>query len=178
MTFRLVIGIDPGVTGSIALLADGEFAGFIDIPSVPRRTKGNEVNGLQLSEMLDAEVAKHPGAYKVGVIERIGIRPGQSASSTSNFGETFGLLKGVLCHARIKYMVVQSSMWKRDLGLLAPKNEEVDKSAARLAAIEKFPAAAPMLQRVKDHNRADALWIAYWAEKTEQIGDRARRRAA
>lgn len=169
MTFRLVLGIDPGVTGALALLADGEFAGFIDIPSAPRRTKGNEVNGLELSVRLDAALAKHQGAYRIAVLERIGIRPGQSASATSNFGETFGLIKGVLCHARIKYMVVQSSMWKRDLGLLAPKEEGVDKSAARLAAIEKFPTAAEQLQRVKDHNRADALWIAHWAQVTEQI---------
>jgi len=169
MTYRLVLGIDPGITGAIALLADGEFVDFIDIPSVPRRTKGNEISGRVLSERLDEELAKHPGAYCIGVIERIGIRPKQSASATSNFGETYGVLKGILAHARIDFIVVQSSQWKRDLNLLAPKDEEVDKNASRIAAISKFPIAADKLKRVKDHNRADALLIAHWAQQTGQI---------
>jgi len=169
MTFRLVFGVDPGVTGAIALLADRKFAGFIDIPSVPRRTKGNEVNGLVLSQRIDEACAAHPGAYRIAVIERIGIRPGQSASATSNFGETYGVLKGIFAHARIQYMVVQSSMWKRDLGLIAPKGEEVDKDAARIEAIALYPEAAPQLALKKHHNRADSLLIAHWSEVTEQV---------
>lgn len=169
MTNRLVIGCDPGVAGAFSFLADGRFAGFIDMPSVPRRTKGSEVDGLALSRLLDGVVSQHAGAYVIAVIEQIGIRPGQSASATSNFGETYGLIKGVLAHARIPYMVVQSSMWKRGLNLLAPKGEEVDKDAGRIEAIALYPDAAGQLNLKKHHNRADALLIAHWAEATEQI---------
>jgi hypothetical protein len=107
---------------------------------------------------------KHTGAYILGVMEAVHSMPKQGSASTFRFGESFGVLKGVMAAVGVTYCLVDPGVWKRRLQLLGE-----GKDAARMLAIEMFPGAAHDLQRKKDIGRADALLIAYWAELTEQI---------
>lgn len=173
MTNRLILGVDPGNSGAIALLADGAPAGFIDMPTVPRETKGNEINAKALCAALRGALQHHPGAFVLAVLERVnampsigkgGERSSMGTSSAFNFGESFGVVKCALASQGISYCLVQPATWKRDLGLRGK-----DKEAGRALAISLYESAAHDLRRVKDQGRADALLIAHWGYITEQL---------
>ena len=155
MTYRVTIGIDPGQTGAIAVLADGAFAGFYDMPTVARPAGGQQVNGAELAAQLREIRAAHPGAHVLAVLERVSAMPGQGVSSMFRFGESFGVVKGVLAAMGWPLHSVSPAAWKRRCGLIG-----ADKDCARTLAIQLFPAAAGGLTRKKDVGRADALLIA------------------
>lgn len=164
MTFRLTLGIDPGQTGAVAALADGKLDCFVDMPTSPRKAGGHQVSGAGLAAHLRKIVAAHPGAYVIAVLEQVNAMPNQGSSSGFRFGQSDGVVRGVLGALGIGFIEVPPQMWKRHLRLTG-----CDKDAARTLAIQRFPAAAGSLARKKDVGRADALLIALWAETTEQV---------
>lgn len=164
MTLRLVIGADPGQTGALALLADGEVDRFIDMPTIPRRAGGQQVDGVTLANELREALARHPGADVLAVLELVSAMPKQGSASGFRFGQSDGILRGVLGALRVPLIEVPPQMWKRHLRLTG-----CDKDAARALAIQRFPIAAPRLARKKDIGRADALCLALWATVTEQV---------
>ena len=163
MTLRLIIGCDPGQTGCLALLADGEPAGFIDMPTMPRKAGGFEVNAASLAAQVRGLLHKHQGAYVFAVVEQVGAMPKQGLSSTFRFGQSDGVLRGVLGALGIGYMEVHPVKWKNHFGLRGQ-----EKDAARSLAIRRFPSVSQELARKKDGGRADALLLALWCDNTEQ----------
>lgn len=163
MTLRLTLGCDPGQTGCIALLADGEPAGFLDMPTMPRRAGGQEVNAAALAEGLREHLAAHAGAHVFAVLEQVGSMPRQGLASTFRFGQSDGVLRGVLGALGIGYMEVSPVKWKNHYGLRGQ-----EKDAARALAIRRFPSVALQLARKKDQGRADAILLALWGASTEQ----------
>lgn len=161
--FRLTIGIDPGQTGCVAVLADGEFAGFIDMPTMPRPAGGNQINGTELAAALREIRTRHPGADVLACLEQVSAMPGQGVSSMFRFGEGFGVVQGVLATLGVPVVMVHPQRWKKAASLIGK-----DKDVARTVAIQRFPGAADQLKRKKDIGRADALLIAQWAYITEQ----------
>jgi len=166
MTLRLTIAIDPGHTGAVALLADGEPAGFIDMPTL-RREGQHEVDAAALAEAIRSARAAHSGAYISAVLERVRALPRDGKTSVFRFGEGFGKVKAVLETLGIRIRLVDPPVWKRHYGLL-----KTEKDAARLLAIRRFPSAVDKLQRKKDQGRADALLMALYHDSTE-VGARA-----
>lgn len=164
MTLRLTLGCDPGQTGAVAVLADGVVDRFIDMPTSPRRAGGMQVNGAALADELRETLRQHPGAHVLAVVEQVGAMPKQGSVSGFRFGQSDGVLRGVLGALRIGLIEVPPQMWKRHLRLTGQ-----NKDAARTFAIQRFPEASPRLARKKDIGRADALLIALWAETTEQV---------
>lgn len=163
MTLRLTLGCDPGQTGCVALLADGEPAGFIDMPTMSRAAGGFEVNAAALASNLRGALQAHPGASVLAVCEQVGSMPGQGLASTFRFGQSDGILRGVLGALGIGYITVSPVKWKGYYGLRGQ-----EKDAARSLAIRRFPCVAAELARKKDGGRSDALLLALWAESTEQ----------
>lgn len=164
MTYRLTLGVDPGQTGAVAVLADGVLDRFIDMPTTPRRAGGHQINAAALADSLRSVLREHPGAYALAVLEQVHAMPKQGGSSGFRFGQADGVVRGVLGALGIGYIEVPPQMWKRHQRLIG-----CDKDAARTLAIQRFPAAATQLTRKKDVGRADALLIALWAETTEQV---------
>ncbi|HET9817706.1 MAG TPA: hypothetical protein VFP92_00895 [Rhodanobacteraceae bacterium] len=148
----------------MALLADGEVDRFIDMPTVARRAGGQQVDGVTLANELREGLARHSGADVLAVLELVSAMPKQGASSGFRFGQSDGVLRGVLGALRVPLIEVPPQMWKRHLRLTG-----CDKDAARALAIRRFPDAAPRLARKKDIGRADALCLALWAMVTEQV---------
>lgn len=165
MTHRLVLGIDPGQSGAIAALADGAPKEFWDMPTMPRKAGGNEVDAATLATNIRNIIGRNPGAYTVAVLEAVSAMPKQGVSSVFRFGESFGIVKGILGALRVPVVLVPAATWKRRLGLWG-----TEKDFARTLAIQRFPIAADPLRRKKDVGRADALLIAHWAELTEAVG--------
>ncbi|MBB1060403.1 hypothetical protein [Marilutibacter spongiae] len=164
MTMRVTFGIDPGLTGAVAVLLDGEPGPLIDMPT---REVGDwgEVDAQQLALFLRDQRAAHPGAYISACVEKVGARPADGGTSAFRFGETAGKIKGVLEALGIPYSRAIPAVWKRGMGLIG-----TEKDAARLLAIRRFPGAADRLKRKKDGGRADALLIALHHENTQLQG--------
>lgn len=164
MTLRVTFAIDPGLTGAVAVLLDGEAGPVIDMPT---RKVGDwgEVDAQQLALFLRDTRANHPGAYVSACIEKVGARPRDGGTSAFRFGEGAGKVKGVLEALGIPYSRAIPAVWKRHMGLIG-----TDKDAARLLALKRFPSAEPLLRRKKDGGRADALLLALWHENTQLHG--------
>lgn len=168
MTFRLTIGMDPGLTGALAVLADGQFERFIDMPTRKRRTgDGMEVDAAALKRALVQVQAAHPGAYVLGVMEKVGGMRGQGGAASFNFGQSDGKLRATLECMDIPFIEVYPQTWKTYLRM-----KGMTKDQARQRVLREYPEAARQLQRKKDDGRADALLVAKWAELTEQVARR------
>ncbi|KRD71425.1 hypothetical protein [Lysobacter sp. Root96] len=175
MTFRLTFGVDPGLTGAIATLLDGEPGPILDMPTFHNGT-ANEVDALAIAVFIKQLRAEHPGTYVSACIERVRAMPDRAggnvrkmgAQSSFNFGDGFGQVKAAFRVLGIQPVFVEARSWKSTMGLIG-----FDKDVARQLAISRFPAAAMDLQRKKDGGRADALLIALWHDRKQLTGARA-----
>lgn len=158
MTLRVVIGIDPGLSGAIAALADGEPLAIVDMPTM-RIDGHNEVCAKSLAASLRHLRAQHPGAYFLAVLEKVNGRAGWGATQGFRFGAGFGKVKAVLETLGIDYREVQAPVWKRHYGLKGG-----DKDGSRGLAAARFPGMADAFERKKDDGRAEAILIALWAQ--------------
>ncbi|WP_161795366.1 hypothetical protein [Xanthomonas sp. MUS 060] len=162
MSMRLTIGIDPGLSGALAALIDGEAGPIIDMPTA-QVGDWREIDARAVAVWIREQRAAHPAAQVSACIEKVGARPGDGGTSAFRFGDTYGGLRAVLQVLGISYTRVIPAVWKRRFGLLGQ-----EKDAARQLALQRFPTAAAALKRKKDDGRADALLIALYHENTEQ----------
>jgi crossover junction endodeoxyribonuclease RuvC len=160
---RITIGIDPGQSGAIAILADGEPIQVFDMPVSARKTSGQEVSATALVIELRAILRRSEGAHVFAAIEQVGAMPGNGGTSMFRFGEGFGIVKGVLSALGIGYTLITPPRWKKWAGLIG-----ADKDASRTLAMQRFPGAVPWLTRKKDDGRADAILLARFAWESEQ----------
>jgi hypothetical protein len=170
MALTLTFGIDPGLSGAIVTLIDGEPGPMIDMPTYCIGEK-TEVDGSAIAAFVREQRGANPGAYVSACVELVGAIPmegrRQGSTSSFNFGESSGKVKAVLEALGVPYSRAIPSVWKRRFGLIGK-----DKDAARQLALVRFPSVAAELKRKKDSGRADALLLALWHESS-QIGTRA-----
>lgn len=165
MASRLTLGIDPGLTGAVATLIDGEPGPVLDMPTMD--VGGwDEVDARAVVLFIREQRAAHPGAYVSACIEKVGARPGDGGTSAFRFGQGAGKLLAVLEVLGIPTTRAIPAVWKRTFGLL-----KQPKDAGRVLACARFPAAAKAMSRKKDNGRADALLIALWHENTQLGSD-------
>jgi crossover junction endodeoxyribonuclease RuvC len=143
------IGIDPGVTGAIALIHD-EGQVVFDWP-------GDEVAASDLIMSLRVKYR-----IKGAALEDMGIGPALGKFGSSRLSENKGIWRGVLAAHGIPFRLVRPQTWKKGVVPKA-KTDKEKKKAALAGARRLFPLAD--LAREKDHNRADALLIADWARR-------------
>ena len=110
----LVIGIDPGITGSICFFEDGKIIDLIDMPNMADGKKQKkQVNGAQIyNEILLRTKNVEKRNIKV-VIEHVSAMPGQGVTSMFNFGQSFGVLKGICSAMQLSMHFVRPEKWKR-----------------------------------------------------------------
>ena len=160
----LVISIDPGITGSICFFEDGKIIDLIDMPNMADGKKQKkQVNGAQIyNEILLRTKNVEKKNIKV-VIEHVSAMPGQGVTSMFNFGQSFGVLKGICSAMQLSMYFVRPVKWKRFFNLI-----NAEKDASRTKAIEIFPYISTQLSRKKDANKADAALIASFFYETYQ----------
>ena len=161
----LIIGIDPGLSGSICFLIDGKILDVIEMPTMTEGKKNKrQVNGSQVFN----EITKRTKEYQKNqirvVIEQVSAMPGQGVTSMFNFGQSFGVLKGVCTAMQLPMYFVRPAKWKKYFNLI---NSEKD--ASRTRAIEIFPSFSSSLSKKKDSNKADAILIASFYYETYKI---------
>jgi crossover junction endodeoxyribonuclease RuvC len=149
----LTLGIDPGVTGALALLdRSGQVELLADLPIIRDKSLA-WVDGAELQSMLLNAIG---GRQCHAVVERVSSMPGQGIASAFGFGVGFGSILSVLQTLRLPLELVTPSVWKRAVGLSSDKRASLDK--ARLL----FPLAD--LTLAKHDGRAEALLLAYWIQ--------------
>ena len=163
----LIIGIDPGISGSICFFENGKVIDIVEMPSMAEGKKNKkQVNGSQIYNEISSRIKKiNKGDIKV-VIEQVSAMPGQGVTSMFNFGQSFGVLKGVCSAMQLSVYFVRPAKWKKYFNLI---NSEKD--ASRTKAIEIFPYISAQLSRKKDANKADAILLASYFFETFQSID-------
>ncbi len=163
----LIIGIDPGISGSICFFENGKIIDVVEMPTMTEGKKNKkQVNGSQIyNEILKRINIDGKQDIRV-VIEHVTAMPGQGVTSMFNFGQSFGILKGICSAMQLPMYFVRPAKWKKYFNLL---NSEKD--ASRTRAIEIFPYFSTQLSQKKDSNKADAILIASFYYETYKIDD-------
>ena len=163
----LIIGIDPGISGSICFLLDGKILDVIEMPTMTEGKKNKkQVNGSQIYNEICKIINNIEKQDIRVVIEQVSAMPGQGVTSMFNFGQSFGILKGISSAMQLPVYFVRPAKWKKYFNLL---NSEKD--ASRTRAIEIFPYFSSQLSKKKDSNKADAILIASFYNETYKIED-------
>lgn len=142
------IGIDPGATGCAALVHDGGHDLF-DWPGDPALVVPRLADWLARFDV------------RLAALEKVGAMPGQGVVSMFSFGQNVGVWHGILAALSIPYVCPRPQDWQR--GLVDRKAAKDTKAASLATARRLFPDAD--LGRKKDHGRADALLLAWWARR-------------
>ena len=151
----LIIGIDPGISGSICFFKDGVIQDVVEMPIMIEGKKNKkQVNGSQIFNEISEKIKKIDKKNIKVVIEHVTAMPGQGVTSMFNFGQSFGILKGICSAMQLPVYFVRPAKWKKYFNLI---NSEKD--ASRTKAIEIFPYFSSNLSKKKDSNKADAILI-------------------
>ena len=161
----LIIGIDPGISGSICFFQDGKIIDVVEMPNMAEGKKNKkQVNGAQIFFEISSRIKDIKKKDIKVVIEQVSAMPGQGVTSMFNFGQSFGILKGICSAIQLPMYFVRPAKWKKYFNLI---NSEKD--ASRTRAIEIFPYFSSELSRKKDSNKADAILIASFYYETFKL---------
>mgnify|MGYP006228320501 FL=1 len=150
----IVVGIDPGLNGAIAVLQDKKVLSITDMPVMADGKKNKrQLNNAQLAEILRKNTSE--GDEISIVVEQVNAMPGQGVTSMFNFGQTFGAIKGVCAALQLPIFFVRPSKWKKYFELI-----NSSKDSSRTKAIEMYPYLSDQLAKKKDVNKSDAILIA------------------
>ena len=162
----LIIGIDPGISGSICFFEDGKILDVIEMPVMTEGKKNKkQVNGAQIYNEFLKRINNKGDQTRV-VIEQVSAMPGQGVTSMFNFGQSYGILKGICSAMQLPMFFVRPAKWKKYFNLINSQ-----KDASRTRAIEIFPYFSAQLSKKKDSNKADAILIASFYYETHQKED-------
>ena len=140
----LIIGIDPGISGSICFLEDGKILEVIEMPVMTEGKKNKkQVNGAQIYNEFSKRINIKDDEVRV-VIEQVSAMPGQGVTSMFNFGQSYGILKGICSAMQLPMFFVRPAKWKKYFNLINSQ-----KDASRTRAIEIFPYFSTQLSKKK-----------------------------
>ena len=163
----LIFGIDPGITGSICFFEDGKIIDVVEMPNMAEGKKNKrQVNGAQIYHEISKRIKNLEKKDIKVIIEQVAAMPGQGVTSMFNFGQSFGVLKGMCSAMQLPMYFVRPAKWKKYFNLI-----KSEKDASRTKAIEVFPYISTQLSRKKDSNKADAILIASFFYETYQSED-------
>ena len=163
----LIIGIDPGISGAICFFDEGKVKEILDMPVMAEGKKNKkQINGPQIYNEISSRISKFQKKDIIVVIEQVSAMPGQGVTSMFNFGQSFGVLKGICSAMQLSMYFVRPAKWKKYYGLI-----KTEKDASRTKVIEIFPYISSQLSRKKDSNKADAVLISSFFYNTYQKAD-------
>ena len=163
----LIIAIDPGISGSLCFFEEGKIIDIIEMPNMAAGKKNKrQVNGAQIYNEISLRIKNFNKEDIRVVIEQVSAMPGQGVTSMFNFGQSFGVLKGICSAMQLPMYFVRPAKWKKYFNLI---NSEKD--ASRTKAIQIFPYISSQLSKKKDANKADAILLASFFFETYQSSD-------
>ena len=155
-----IIGIDPGLSGAIAILEENKIKELFDMPVMPDGKKNKrQLNSALLVKLIKDNIKNLEDT--VMVVEQVNAMPGQGVTSMFNFGQTFGAIKGICAALGLPIFFVRPAKWKKHFELI-----NSSKDASRTKAIEMYPSISEQLAKKKDVNKSDAILIARYYSET------------
>tara|TARA_B100000767_G_C19540813_1_gene440704 strand:+ start:26 stop:520 length:495 start_codon:yes stop_codon:yes gene_type:complete len=155
-----IIGIDPGLSGGIAILEDNKIKEMFDMPVMAEGKKNKrQLNSAFLAKLVKDNIKDIENT--VIVVEQVNAMPGQGVTSMFNFGQTFGAIKGICAALELPIFFVRPAKWKKHFELI-----NSSKDASRTKVIEMYPSIAEKLSKKKDVNKSDAILIARYYSET------------
>ena len=155
-----IIGIDPGLSGAIAILENNKVLKIFDMPVMSEGKKNKrQLNSAQLVKLLSDYISDKDEVSVV--VEQVNAMPGQGVTSMFNFGQTFGAIKGICAALKLPIFFVRPSKWKKHFELI-----NSSKDASRTKVIEMYPTLSDELSKKKDVNKSDAILIARFYSDT------------
>ena len=146
-----VAGIDPGLTGALAIIDEYRVVFVDDLPvhqiHAGKRTRA-EIDLGGMRELLTSLTYDHV------FIEQVAARPGQGVTSMFRFGLTAGQIVGLVAGLRVPYSLVLPQRGQR-IASCGPAPDEARRRAGQL-----YPDAVQYLTRKRDAGRPDAILIA------------------
>ena len=151
---------------ALKLNQDGKILEVIEMPVMTDGKKNKkQVNGAQIYNEFLKRINNKDNEIRV-VIEQVSAMPGQGVTSMFNFGQSYGILKGICSAMQLPMFFVRPAKWKKYFNLINSQ-----KDASRTRAIEIFPYFSTQLSKKKDSNKADAILIASFYYETHQKED-------
>jgi crossover junction endodeoxyribonuclease RuvC len=155
-----IIGIDPGLSGAIAILEDNKVIELFDMPVMSDGKKNKrQLNSAHLVKLIRDNIKDSQDITMV--VEQVNAMPGQGVTSMFNFGQTFGAIKGICAALGLPIFFVRPAKWKKHFELI-----NSSKDASRTKAIEMYPKISDKLSKKKDVNKSDAILIARYYSET------------
>ena len=155
-----IIGIDPGLSGGIAILKENKVLDLFDMPVMSEGKKNKrQLNSAQLANLIKKNIKTNEDVAVV--VEQVNAMPGQGVTSMFNFGQSFGAIKGVCAALEVPIYFVRPSKWKKYFDLI-----NSSKDASRTKVIEMYPTLSEKLSKKKDVNKSDAILIARFFRET------------
>ena len=156
----IIIGMDPGVSGAICILTDGKITEIYEMPTmIDGKKNKKQVNGAEVTNIINKELVNEKDINVV--IEHVSAMPGQGVTSMFNFGQSFGVLKGICAALKLPVHFIRPVKWKKHFNLI-----NTEKDASRTKVIEVFPYISSKISKKKDANKADAILIARFFHET------------
>ena len=158
----IIIGIDPGINGAISIIENKKIIEVYDIPTmIDGKKNKRQINGAQVTNIFKERLNGEKEV--VVVVEHVNAMPGQGVTSMFNFGQSFGVIKGICAALNLPIYFVRPAKWKKHFNLI-----KTNKDASRTKVIEVYPEISSKLHRKKDSNRADAILIALYFNDTHR----------
>ena len=157
----MIFGIDPGISGAISILENKKIIEVYDMPTmIDGKKNKKQVNGSQVANIFKEKIDANKEISVV--VEHVNAMPGQGVTSMFNFGQSFGVIKGICSAMQLSIHFVRPTKWKKHFNLI-----KTNKDASRTKVIEVYPEISNKLHRKKDSNRADAILIALYFNDTQ-----------
>jgi crossover junction endodeoxyribonuclease RuvC len=153
------IGIDPGLTGAIAIIHDSVPICAQSIPVWKNGSK-REIDIPELQSILKKHIPE--GSECIACIENVHAMPGQGVTSMFNFGMSLGIVLGAVAFLNPVLYRPTPQRWKREM--LSGFADHMDKQVSREAAVRLFPQFREQLKFKNTHGIAEALLLAVYAE--------------
>ena len=157
----IIFGIDPGISGAISVLENNKVLEVYEMPTmIDGKKNKKQVNGSQVTNIIKERLNSDKDI--VVVVEHVNAMPGQGVTSMFNFGQSFGVIKGICSALNLPIYFVRPTKWKKYFNLI-----KTNKDASRTKVIQVYPEISSKLSRKKDSNKADAILIARYFNDTQ-----------
>ncbi|XP_071700998.1 Holliday junction resolvase MOC1, chloroplastic-like [Rutidosis leptorrhynchoides] len=161
---KWVIGIDPDVSGAIAVLKTDDFGSSAEVYDSPnvKVLVGNRIRRrMDTNAMVQLLRSLNIPIGTTAYIEQSLPYPGDGKQGWWSGGFNYGLWIGVLVASEVSVIPVPSVRWKHEFNLSGNGKTKDD---SRALACTLFPTLSSSLKRKKDHGRAEALLIAAYGK--------------
>ena len=157
----IIFGIDPGISGAISILKNKKVLEVYDMPTmIDGKKNKKQVNGSQIANIFKERINTEDEITVI--VEHVNAMPGQGVTSMFNFGQSFGVIKGVCSALSLPIYFIRPTKWKKHFNLI-----KTNKDASRTKVIQVYPEISSKLSRKKDSNKADAILIARYFNDTQ-----------